>query len=69
MIIVIDAMFIRVDEHGKVKYASCKRTGKFIKHRKAQVAVDCNRNQCLVALLCCVLINIIGLGYIALDFT
>ena len=67
MLLNIRDITLRVDARGRVKYARCNRTNKFIKHAIAQAVYDSEcipRGQAAVIVSLCVLANLIAIFFL-----
>ena len=67
MLLNIRDITLRVDARGRVKYARCNRTNKFVKHAVAQAVYDSEcipRGQAAVIVSLCVLANLIAIFFL-----
>lgn len=67
MLLNIRDITLRIDAKGRVKYARCNRTNKFIRHAVAQSVYDSEcipRGQAAVILSLCVLANLISIFFL-----
>lgn len=67
MLLNIRELTVRIDAQGRVRYARCNRTNKFVKHAVAQSVYDTEyipKGQAAVILSLCVLANIISIFFL-----
>lgn len=67
MLLNIRDLTLRIDAQGRVKYARCNRTNKFIKHAVAQAVYDSEcipKGQAAVILSLTVLANLISIFFL-----
>lgn len=67
MLLNIRELTLRIDAQGRVKYARCNRTNKFIKHSTAQCVYDSEcipKGQAAAILSLCVLANLISIFFL-----
>lgn len=67
MLLNIRDITLRIDAQGRVKYARCNRTNKFVKHTVAQAVYDSeciSKGQAAVILSLCVLANLISIFFL-----
>ena len=67
MLFNIRDITLRIDAQGRVKYARCNRTNKFVKHSVAQSVYDSEcipRGQAAIILSLCVLANLISIFFL-----
>ena len=62
MLFTIDDVTLRVDAQGRVRYARCNRTNRFIKHATAQALLFAERFQAALILCLAVLANVAALA-------
>lgn len=67
MLTTINDITLRLDAQGRVKYARCNRTNKFVKHAVAQAVYDSEcitKGQAAVILSLAVLANLISIFFL-----
>lgn len=67
MLLNVRDLTVRIDAQGRVKYARCNRTNKFVKHAVAQAVYDSEcipRGQAAVILSLAVLANLISIFFL-----
>lgn len=67
MLLNIRELTLRIDAQGRVKYARCNRTNKFVKHAVAQAVYDSEcipKGQAAVILSLAVLANLISIFFL-----
>ena len=67
MLLNIRDITLRIDAQGRVRYARCNRTNKFVKHAVAQSVYNSEcipRGQAAVILSLCVLANLIAIFFL-----